>query len=537
MKREIGAQGYFIFILAMMLIPCGISNAETFTKPLQGWRIMIDPGTGGDLVQGPFIEETKKKLGGFEADVNMRIALFLSDSLEKAGAEIGFTRESTDVKNPTIDDRLNKSEAFKANLIISIHHDYSEDSKDNYVKGYCYPPEQTPDKSIALHIVESLKNELGLPSKGVESYAHPFLARSQAPCVMISCGCASNTKYQKSLKDISFNLTQARGILKGMMAFQEESSKIDTSQPPLAVVEKRSPLAAPPASSFSVPIPPVPESPPPVPKPVQETTVAKRLPIEEVRVPEVSQTASEYIKEFKPPFLNPLGANFDQSWLFGETWGSLPTRQGNSFAAPEGSDVKAAEEGVVIEVITTPGQTGVQHPNSVVIEHRNIMPDAPLIYTIYAKLAEMKVKTGDRVKRGQVIGIAGVPSSTTDSSRDTEIEFQIRMGDLSESSVVNPELFTRHVSNNTGVIAGQLINKNGQMLSGVRIDGAAKTPEIERYLYSLTYAIGVPPSKQYNENFAIGDVPEGEYYLSCEYGTKKVEVEKGKISFIVWQVE
>jgi murein DD-endopeptidase MepM/ murein hydrolase activator NlpD len=356
---------------------------------------------------------------------------------------------------------------------------------------------------------------------------------------MVSCGCISNPKYQKSLKDLSFNLSQARGILKGMMNFQEELSTIKTSQPPMTTTEKRSPLVAPQAAGFTMQVPPIPASPTPVPKPVQEVPAPIQKPIQEVSPPvttEKSKTEPS-LKPFNPPFLNPLGAPFDQSWLFGETWGTLPVRKGNSFAAPEGAEVKAAEDGVVTDALTGPGPAGIQYRNCVIIEHKNILPDVPVVYTIYGQLAEMKVKKGDRVKRGDVIGITGVPSSATDSSRETEIVFEIRMGNLNEESIVNPELFTKHTSDNTGMIAGQLINKNGQILSGIRIDGVTKSPEIVRYAYSLTYALGIPPSKQYNENFVIGDVPEGDYYLSCEYGTKKVKVEKGKISCAIWQVE
>lgn len=538
MKRKKEFLALIVLTLGIMFFLSQVPGAETYLEPLQGWRILIDPGTGGDLIQGPFIEETKKGLGNLEADVNMKIALFLSDSLTKAGAEVEISRESTDLDLPTIDDRIKKAADFNANLIISINHDYNKDPKANYVKVYYYPPDKEPDKSVALHIAESLKNELNLPSQGAEVYAFPFLARSKAPSVMISCGCISNPKYKKSLKDFSFNLSQARGILKGMMNFQEELSIIKTSQPPMTITEKRSPLAAPPTTAFSMPVPEVPASPPPVPKPIQVVTTPVPIPIRKVSAPvTVVKTMSESSKPFKPPFHNPLGVPFDQSWLFGETWGSLPVRKGNSFVAPEGAGVKAAEDGVVIEAFTAPGPTGIQYPNCVIIEHKNIIPDVPVVYTIYGQLAEMRAKKGDRVKQGDVIGITGAPSSATDSSRETEIVFEIRMGDLNEERVVNPEIFTQHTSDDTGIIVGQLVNKNGQLLSGVRIDGAMKSPEIERYAYSLTYAMGISPSKQYNENFVIGDVPKGDYYLSCEYGTKKVKVEKNKISYVIWQVE
>ncbi|MCX6999714.1 MAG: N-acetylmuramoyl-L-alanine amidase, partial [Candidatus Sumerlaeota bacterium] len=108
--------------------PCG----ETFLQSLQGWRIFIDSGTGNELSKIPFVEKTKDTNDVTEADINMRVALFLADFFKKAGAEILLSREPAQPL-PKLDERLKKADEFKANLILSINHDREKNPKVNYV--------------------------------------------------------------------------------------------------------------------------------------------------------------------------------------------------------------------------------------------------------------------------------------------------------------------------------------------------------------------------------------------------------------------
>ncbi len=77
--------------------------------------------------------------------------------------------------------------------------------------------------------------------------------------------------------------------------------------------------------------------------------------------------------------------------------GGIEFHKGIDISAPQGTPIVAAADGIVEEVGWSSGGYG----NQVVINHQNG------IKTRYAHMFKVFVKQGDRVKRGQVIGLMG----------------------------------------------------------------------------------------------------------------------------------
>lgn len=96
---------------------------------------------------------------------------------------------------------------------------------------------------------------------------------------------------------------------------------------------------------------------------------------------------------------------------------------GINVAVPEGTPVKAAEDGVVAYA----GNELKGYGNLVLIRHDNGF------VTAYAHASELKVKRGDKITRGQVIGKAG----QTGDVASPQLHFEIRKG----SSPVDPMQF------------------------------------------------------------------------------------------------
>ncbi|MBN8958070.1 MAG: M23 family metallopeptidase, partial [Rhizobiales bacterium] len=92
-------------------------------------------------------------------------------------------------------------------------------------------------------------------------------------------------------------------------------------------------------------------------------------------------------------------------------------------AVPEGTSVKAAEDGVVAYA----GNELKGYGNLVLVRHSNGY------VTAYAHASSLKVKRGDKVKRGQIIALAG----QTGSVSSPQLHFEIRKG----SSPVDPMPF------------------------------------------------------------------------------------------------
>jgi len=100
-------------------------------------------------------------------------------------------------------------------------------------------------------------------------------------------------------------------------------------------------------------------------------------------------------------------------------FGPKPSGQQNdgiNFAVPEGTQVKAAEDGVVVYV----GSELKAYGNLVLIRHNNGF------VTAYAHASEILVKRDDVVKRGHVIAKSG----QTGNVSTPQLHFEIRKGSV-----------------------------------------------------------------------------------------------------------
>ena len=98
---------------------------------------------------------------------------------------------------------------------------------------------------------------------------------------------------------------------------------------------------------------------------------------------------------------------------FGPKPNGVPN-DGINVAVPEGTPVKAAEDGVVAYA----GNELKGYGNLVLVRHGNGF------VTAYAHASELLVKKGDAVKRGQVIAKSGETGSVT----SPQLHFEIRKG-------------------------------------------------------------------------------------------------------------
>ena len=95
--------------------------------------------------------------------------------------------------------------------------------------------------------------------------------------------------------------------------------------------------------------------------------------------------------------------------------------KGVDIACRRGTPILAAGDGEVVSIGTT-GNYG----NSIIIRHK-----INNISTLYAHNSALLVKEGDRVKKGQIIALAG----STGHSTGSHLHFEVRYQDI----VLNPE--------------------------------------------------------------------------------------------------
>jgi murein DD-endopeptidase MepM/ murein hydrolase activator NlpD len=140
-------------------------------------------------------------------------------------------------------------------------------------------------------------------------------------------------------------------------------------------------------------------------------------PVEEtVAETKVQPSATGAVPSFRWPVRGRIIAGF----------GPKPNGQENdgiNLAVPEGTSVKAADDGVVAYA----GNELKGYGNLVLVRHKNGY------VTAYAHASQLKVHRGETVKRGQIIALAG----ETGSVNSPQLHFEIRKG----STPVDPAQF------------------------------------------------------------------------------------------------
>lgn len=126
--------------------------------------------------------------------------------------------------------------------------------------------------------------------------------------------------------------------------------------------------------------------------------------------------------------------------MFGNTF-----HYGVDLAAPEGTDIHCAADGVVNVVLTPDESNG--GGNYAAIQHANG------VYTLYMHMTDLIIKNGQKVSKGEVIGHVG----STGHSTGPHLHFQVNIGDISKNGAKDPaSYFTRLGACPLGTILGKL---------------------------------------------------------------------------------
>ncbi|MCX7797852.1 MAG: N-acetylmuramoyl-L-alanine amidase [Melioribacter sp.] len=238
----------FIIILSYTLSSCyicnfplyeyppdwkGISKRDSvlayYSKYLNGKKIFLDPGHGGED------RKNRSKDGKIiEADVNLRVALYLREYLQKAGAVVIMSREED--KTVPLYLRSELANQSNADLFISIHHNAPakwEDDYTNYTATYYHAKEDSYEyepceRDIAKYIQRDLSYVMGNPG-GLGSFDGTYsdyeiypgegfsvLRKTKIPAVLVECAFHTSRLENLRLNDEVFNQIQAWGIFRGI---------------------------------------------------------------------------------------------------------------------------------------------------------------------------------------------------------------------------------------------------------------------------------------------------------------------------------
>ena len=201
----------------------------------------------------------------------------------------------------------------------------------------------------------------------------------------------------------------------------------------------------------------------------------------------------------------------DRTYLYGSTqWDTRATHLGVEFVNPRYTPVLAAAAGIVIfagsDADTLVGPRLDYYGNVIVLEHDLRSLDDQPISTLYAHLHSVAVDAGETVEVGDTIGEVG----STGIAIGAHLHFEARAGDpLDAGNTRNPELWLKNYINH-GMIAGYIHDDAGNPIFGKRVVVRSEARRREVYSYGSDR---VNQDPVWGENFAVGDLPAGEYEI------------------------
>ena len=232
------------------------------------------------------------------------------------------------------------------------------------------------------------------------------------------------------------------------------------------------------------------------------------------------------------PIEPPGRRTVDNSYRFGSTQEGLrEPHHGVEFLNSQGTLVHAAADGTVL-FAGDDYNGGPYSPKNwyafyglfVLIEHD--LAGYPLpVYTLYAHLSEISVQTGQTVSAGDPIGAVGF----TGAAIGSHLHFEVRYGGTTYEHASNPELWLQPEEGH-GALIGSIRDANGLSLPmiGFTLTSLADPGYILYFnTYEETPLAYRPP---FFENFAIGNIPAGDYelaYIAGSFETLAITIPDG----------
>ena len=153
-------------------------------------------------------------------------------------------------------------------------------------------------------------------------------------------------------------------------------------------------------------------------------------------------------------------------------------------------------------------EQGPFYGNVVVIEHEQGYKGQAL-YTLYAHLDTILTKEGATIQTGEQIGQVGM----TGIAGGPHLHFEVRVGKNDYLHTRNPQLWLKPYQGE-GTIIGKLIDAEGNPISEglitIALPDANNIFQFE-YSYAIDEKYPTNPHDEWNENFLLGDIPEGRW--------------------------
>lgn len=198
-------------------------------RPLEGKKIMIDPGHGGPD------PGAIGQAGAEEEDVALSMSEKLKEDLTALGAEVRLTRTTDSAvlpggsKSEDLQERCSLSNRWGADLFISMHCNSAENH--NAVGTETYHARNASSKSkIAARLVQNQTAQL-LPNRGVKQANFHVIVHTNAPAILVETAFISNRGEEALLVDNGFQDRFCEHVAAGVANYLTMAESIKTVAP------------------------------------------------------------------------------------------------------------------------------------------------------------------------------------------------------------------------------------------------------------------------------------------------------------------
>lgn len=202
-----------------------------YARFLRDVVIVLDPGHVGQSEKNRPDGWKRGPTGLREAEANLRVALYLREFLEAAGARVTLTREQDEPRDIRDEDDLAEraeiANRLRADALISIHHNAADRPEPNYTAVFYHADGGSIPASLCLgrELLGGINDALRL-EKHVECglwsdwtmYPSGFglLRRLEVPGVLCESSFHTNPAEEQRLRDPSYNRREAYGMFLGL---------------------------------------------------------------------------------------------------------------------------------------------------------------------------------------------------------------------------------------------------------------------------------------------------------------------------------
>lgn len=216
---------FVVIILIQYPLQQSMDSWQSWSLPLAGKTIVIDPGHGGVDGGAEASDDTQEK------EITLTVSNMVRDYLQQSGAIVYLTREGdydlarddteglSRRKTEDIKHRVSFIKEKKAELFISIHLNALPEKQWKGAQTF-YHPGKEKSKLLAETIQSEIRDNMGNTDREALAIQQVYLLKyAETPGALIELGFLSNEEEKELLKQTHYQQKMAESIYEGVLKY------------------------------------------------------------------------------------------------------------------------------------------------------------------------------------------------------------------------------------------------------------------------------------------------------------------------------